>query len=322
MHRPRKLLRQDAVDKSLPLDPGQPREARRNDTHRKVTFATGPVACMAGMKRAVVDDLERCRGQGIGQLATHRLMHGQRCSPDCAPSLPGMAATAPTQAPTAATRASAPQDARRRLKGPRPPTILRAMPLARGFRRHDAYDEPPPLPRMCDHPGCAGHGEHRAPKSRRALNDYWWFCLDHVREYNKAWNYYVGMTPEEIEQEARADLVWQRPTWKMGSWKQDTRLRERVWHNFGAGDGDDPLHARAWGGARADQAARKASTEAERASETLGLSEPFDIKQLKTAYKALVKRHHPDANGGSREAEEKLKIINQAYAVLKARLSA
>jgi hypothetical protein len=198
------------------------------------------------------------------------------------------------------------------------------MPLARGFRRHDAYDDAPPLTRACDHPGCAGQGEHRAPKSRRALNEYWWFCLDHVREYNKAWNYYEGMTPEEIEQEARADITWQRPTWKMGSWRQDARLRERVWHNFGLGDGADPLHARSWSGTgpRGEAPGRKAATEADRASETLGLAEPFDLKQLKSAYKALVKRHHPDANGGSREAEEKLKIINQAYAVLKARLSA
>ena len=70
--------------------------------------------------------------------------------------------------------------------------------------------------RSCDHPGCIAGGEYRAPKSRLDLHDYYWFCLEHVRAYNSAWNYYVGMSDAEIEAEIRHDTVWQRPTWRLG----------------------------------------------------------------------------------------------------------
>jgi hypothetical protein len=59
-------------------------------------------------------------------------------------------------------------------------------------------------------------GEFRAPKSRRHLKEYWWFCLEHVREYNSTWDYYKGMSPGEIEAQLRADTSWQRPSWPLG----------------------------------------------------------------------------------------------------------
>ena len=65
-------------------------------------------------------------------------------------------------------------------------------------------------------PGCEALGEYRAPKSRRNLGDYWWFCLEHVRAYNSTWDYYKGMSPGEIEAQLRADTAWQRPSWPLG----------------------------------------------------------------------------------------------------------
>ena len=65
-------------------------------------------------------------------------------------------------------------------------------------------------------PGCEAMGEYRAPKSRRNLKDYWWFCLEHVRAYNSTWDYYKGMSPGEIEAQLRADTAWQRPSWPLG----------------------------------------------------------------------------------------------------------
>ena len=76
--------------------------------------------------------------------------------------------------------------------------------------------EPPPPLRLCDHPGCDAGADFRAPKSRLELDRYYWFCLEHVRAYNSAWNYYAGMSETEIESEIRYDTVWQRPTWKLG----------------------------------------------------------------------------------------------------------
>src|SRR3954447_8494452 len=75
----------------------------------------------------------------------------------------------------------------------------------------------PALPvRPCDHPGCEAGGDFRAPRSRLELDRYYWFCLEHVRAYNVAWNYYAGMSQSEIEAEIRRDTVWQRPSWKLG----------------------------------------------------------------------------------------------------------
>ena len=65
-------------------------------------------------------------------------------------------------------------------------------------------------------PGCEALGEYRAPKSRRDLNHYWWFCLEHVRAYNSTWDFYKGMSPGEIEAQLRADTAWQRPSWPLG----------------------------------------------------------------------------------------------------------
>src|ERR1044071_7400446 len=113
-----------------------------------------------------------------------------------------------------------------------------AMPIALGLRRPEslsganrppilslmrrqpldpilAADPEPPI-RPCDHPGCENGGDFRAPRSRLELQSYRWFCLDHVRAYNLAWNYYAGMSETEVEAEIRRDTVWQRPSWKLG----------------------------------------------------------------------------------------------------------
>jgi len=183
-------------------------------------------------------------------------------------------------------------------------------------REYRAFEEPAPATRRCDHPDCACAGEFRAPKSRQHLNDYWWFCLEHVREYNRAWNYYQGMSADQIEREARRDTVWDRPTWPMGSWRAEQRLRSRIYRSFAEGVGDNPFHA----GREAQEEAKQGRplTEHESAMKTLELAHPLDLKTLKARYKALVKLHPPDANGGSRDAEEKFKTINHAYSVLKA----
>src|SRR4051812_25837629 len=89
--------------------------------------------------------------------------------------------------------------------------------MTRRSPRIRAYAPDPGAPgRNCDVPGCGALGEYRAPKSRQTLNDYWWFCLEHVRAYNAGWDFYKGMSPGEIEVQLRADASWQRPTWPLG----------------------------------------------------------------------------------------------------------
>ena len=173
--------------------------------------------------------------------------------------------------------------------------------------------------RACDHPGCEAGGDFRAPKSRLDLRDYYWFCLEHVRAYNSAWNYYAGMNDREIEAEIRSDTVWQRPSWRLGA-RHGPALAARLRDYFGlfsGGAGAPHDHHRFEAGGAGD-AARRALSAREQALAVFEIEPPVTPGRLKARYKALVKMHHPDAHGGDKAAEEKLKIVNQAYATLKA----
>lgn len=187
--------------------------------------------------------------------------------------------------------------------------------MTRRTPRPRAYAPDPAAPgQPCDHDGCLVAGEYRAPKSRHSLNAYWWFCLEHVRAYNAAWDFYKGMSPGEIELHLRADTGWQRPTWPLG--------------RLGGGFVDeeslaDPLRVLAAGGVRGAHAAPPplAPPELREPLATLDLGWPLTLQALKARYKALAKRHHPDTNGGDPAAEERIKRINSAYARLRARLA-
>ena len=185
--------------------------------------------------------------------------------------------------------------------------------------RARAYAPDPAAPgRCCDLPGCGAPGEYRAPKSRRELREYWWFCLEHVRAYNSTWDYYKGMSPAEMESELRSDTAWQRPSWPLG----------RLGPNVAAWEEDslrDPLHILASAGinkSRPRGGTGETPGDLREPLTTLGLTWPTTLNAVKTRYHELAKRHHPDANNGSRDAEERLKTINLAYATLRSRLVA
>jgi DnaJ-domain-containing protein 1 len=179
----------------------------------------------------------------------------------------------------------------------------RAKPLT-------AIDDAPPFVRVCEAPGCRLHGEYRAPRARDRLNEYRWFCLEHVRDYNKRWDYFAGLDAAQIEQHIRADTIWRRPVWPLGGRSGGPRFHDPLGLSDDAGLGERPP-------ARVDGSEQL--TPAERSAiEVLELSWPLTQADVKSRYKELVKLHHPDANGGAREAEEKLKKINAAYSTLRA----
>ena len=152
------------------------------------------------------------------------------------------------------------------------------------------------------------------PSRARNLKDYWWFCLEHVRAYNSTWDYYKGMSAAQIEAQLRADTSWQRPSWPLGRLGTTAAWDEELVR--------DPLHLLAAGRVRRGQAdtPRQTPPELREPLATLGLSWPTTLDAVKTRYKELAKRHHPDANGGDRAAEERLKTINLAYAAVRSRL--
>ncbi|WP_119461319.1 J domain-containing protein [Rhodospirillaceae bacterium SYSU D60014] len=174
-------------------------------------------------------------------------------------------------------------------------------------------DEGAPPSQGCDHPRCTEAGLYRAPKARQRLNEYYWFCLDHIRDYNRMWNYYEGMSSEEIEAHIREDTVWQRPTWRLGGWNSGGRgpTIDDLQDGFGLFNEDRRRQ-------REDQTRRREiRTPEEQALAVLNLTPPVTMEAVKIRYKDLVKLLHPDANGGDKSAEEQLKLINQAYSTLK-----
>jgi curved DNA-binding protein CbpA len=171
--------------------------------------------------------------------------------------------------------------------------------------------------RVCDAPECSEEAHYRAPMSRERLYDYYWFCLEHVREYNRSWNYFKGMGEDEIEAERRADTTWHRPGWVFGSVGGGgfyTRADDHAQDPFGFfDDGPEAQRQR-----RENRRSTRELSAEEKAFAAFDLAPPVSFAAVKARYKELAKRLHPDANGGDREAEERLKVINQAYATLKA----
>ncbi len=167
--------------------------------------------------------------------------------------------------------------------------------------------------RRCDRPGCEEEGLHRAPRSREALNSYYWFCLEHVREYNLAWDYFKDMDETAIEQTRRRDAVWQRPSWPFaGAGRSAGRgANRRFRDDFGLFE-EETAEAAARGG-RFPPNSKQA-----KALAALNLHPNASLEEVKARYKVLAKELHPDRNGGDSEAEERLKIINLAYSDLKA----
>ncbi len=170
-----------------------------------------------------------------------------------------------------------------------------------------AGNDPGAAPRPCEHPGCTGPGLYPAPRSRRALRSWRWFCLTHVREYNRRWNYFEGCDEAEIGREVREDLGWQRPTWPPAGapgW--------RVADRFGFLGGARRPPGTAPGGSRGHRCGERLT----RALDVFGLCEGASLPTVKARYKSLVKSHHPDANDGDAGATDRLIRINAAYAVL------
>jgi len=171
---------------------------------------------------------------------------------------------------------------------------------------------------VCEWPGCSNEATHRAPKGRGREKDYWRYCLDHVREYNQNYNFFQGMSDDDVRRYQKDALTGHRPTWKMGTGKYSDPGR------FYAENGIDPLdmYREFAGGSPSGKARAKAETRtirnAERkALDTLGLEVGVTKSQIKAKFHDLVKRHHPDSNGGDRSTEDRLIEIIQAYNYLK-----
>lgn len=164
----------------------------------------------------------------------------------------------------------------------------------------------------CDMPGCDKQADHRAPKDR-GLRDYYHFCFAHAQEYNKAWDFFEGMSQADIEEHIRNAMFGDRPTWVYTSapdWEDTLRARAQSYRDF---SDDEPKKER-----KREQAGTPGATPESEALAIMGLEPPVTFVKIKERYRSLMKTHHPDRNPGDREAEEIVKRVNMAYTILKA----
>ncbi|MCY1665762.1 J domain-containing protein [Allorhizobium pseudoryzae] len=190
-------------------------------------------------------------------------------------------------------------------------------------RRKREQESVPQAP-TCQWDGCDKPGAHRAPVGRNAEGQFFLFCFEHVKEYNKGYNYFSGLSDNEIARYQKEAITGHRPTWTVGVNKaaKDAPIHatmrsgsaqsyQRVKDPFGF------VREGHMGGRTAQPAVRKLKTLEAKAFDTMGLTAGATAPEIKSRYKELVKKHHPDANGGDRGSEERFRAVVQAYQLLK-----
>lgn len=275
------------VDEALPGDARPPFERGAHHADGEMALAARIMAGMAAMLGTVVDHVERGGGERIGQSLFDFGRDGALRSRIHRSYIPAFATTD-----------------RMRPGKDRPNTRFHGRVEGAGAR--------------CEHPGCDAAGEFRAPRDPGGQRgdrppEWRWLCLDHVRAFNAGYNYFSGMSTEEIEAAQRPYAGWERETRAFAHTGADRPPR---WSDF-----SDPLDAI---GARFRQAApreradgKPLSGENRRDLATLGLGHDADRKALRQRYSELVRRYHPDRNGGDRSFETKLQDVIAAYSRLK-----
>ena len=191
----------------------------------------------------------------------------------------------------------------------------RHSPLGLDIRiKPDAKQPPAPKLRPCAVDGCREEGAYRVPKGRENLSTYLWLCLGHARQHNEKWDYFAGMSEAEIEHFRTEAIVGHRPTWPLGKRAAGFsfgRTGTRVEDGYAVfADDDDAGQPR--------RPVRILSQLQRQAFDVLNLESSATLNEIKARYKELVKRFHPDTNGGDRGAEERLKQVIKAYGVLRA----
>ena len=173
----------------------------------------------------------------------------------------------------------------------------------KGVRFHGRVEHSHPTP--CAEPGCREAGEFRAPERGPGASGQWrWLCLDHVREFNSRYNFFNGMTPDEIAAAQSPHQSWERGTRAFATNAQP--------HDFA-----DPHDL--FGAARRPRTrtGRPLETADSKALKVLGLDETATLRDIRRRYTELVRRYHPDRNGGDRSQEGKLQDVIQAYTHLR-----
>ncbi|WP_156851654.1 J domain-containing protein [Bartonella refiksaydamii] len=175
---------------------------------------------------------------------------------------------------------------------------------------------------QCQWEGCEKTGVHKAPAGRNHEGQYLYFCIDHVRAYNKNFNYFSGLSDKDIAKFQKDALTGHRPTWPTDFSNSTSKKTAANYAQIRSGTAAyqnrmrDPLtlfterHS-------TNSFSRKLKPLEAKAFDTLGLPANASAEDIKTKYKELVKKHHPDSNGGNRSSEERFRDVLHAYNLLK-----
>lgn len=182
-----------------------------------------------------------------------------------------------------------------------------------------------PAERVCEHPDCKKAGDCRAPKDR-SLREYVWFCADHAAEYNRAWNFFAGMSDDEFQVWRENAIGGERPTWPFrASSGAHPGAQSRAQPGDPANGFSDTFgvfrgkktRQRDFSAGAAEPEGRNYSRVQNQAFEILNLEPGSNAETIRARYSELVKRLHPDSNGGDRTTEPQLVKVIRAYKALK-----
>ncbi|WP_375626002.1 MULTISPECIES: J domain-containing protein [unclassified Bartonella] len=179
-----------------------------------------------------------------------------------------------------------------------------------------------PEAQQCQWEGCEKTGSHKAPAGRNHEGQYLYFCIEHVRAYNKNFNYFSGLSNKDIAKFQKDALTGHRPTWPTDLSNGTTKKTAANYAKIRSGTAAyqnrmrDPFtlfterHS-------SNNFSRKLKPLEAKAFDTLGLQANASAEDIKMKYKELVKKHHPDSNGGNRASEERFRDVLHAYNLLK-----
>ncbi len=167
--------------------------------------------------------------------------------------------------------------------------------------------------RKCEHEGCTEAGQYRAPRSPDHLDEYLWFCKDHVREYNLKWNFFNGSTEDDVQEQMDKDRVWERET---KPFKKSAE--EQAWARLGVDDAHQVLGDKATRNpGKSITGTRRLPPTERKALDILEAKDHWTKKEIRKQYKSLVKDLHPDMNGGNRADEDRLQEVVWAWDQIK-----
>tara|TARA_X000001036_G_scaffold1470_1_gene1210 strand:+ start:230 stop:886 length:657 start_codon:yes stop_codon:yes gene_type:complete len=173
--------------------------------------------------------------------------------------------------------------------------------------------------RVCQVDDCNKEGKFRAPKSPKDLDNFFWFCLDHVKEYNNRWNYFQNHSEEEFDKELQLSKTWGRPTKPFGSKNEKDRvhsdgnshLRFGLDDPYGLFKNKSDKNERS---ATQNEGGRKRLNLSEKkALGILGALDTMTKSEIRKLYKILIKDLHPDMNEGKRDDEERMTEVVWAW---------